>query len=43
MHVDRISMELPVLHFEGLSVIISVKCCISVHEDCFYLSIQCRP
>ena len=43
MHVDRISVELPIFYYEGLPINISIKLCISVPEVCFYLSKQCRP
>ena len=43
IHIDTISMELSILYFKGSHVKISIKCCMSVPEDCFYLGKQCRP
>ena len=40
-HSDTISMELPIS--KGSQLDISIKLCISVPEDCFYLSKLCRP
>ena len=42
IHIDTISMKLSTLYFKRLPIKISIKLCISVHEDCFYLSKQCR-
>ena len=43
IHINIISMELSFLHFKGFLVKISLKWCISVHEDCFlFLSKQWR-
>ena len=42
MHVDRISLELPILYFKGSHVEIFKLCCISVMKICFYLYKQCR-
>ena len=32
LHIATISMELSILYFKGLSIIIPIKCCISVSE-----------
>ena len=37
MHVDRISMELPILYFKGSRVEVSKLLCISVEKICLYL------
>ena len=42
-YIYTISMEKSILYFKGLPVKISIKWCISVPEDYFYLSKQCRP
>ena len=42
IHIDTTSMESPILYFKGLPVKFSIKCCISVPEDCFQLRKQCR-
>ena len=36
IHIATISLELSILYFKGLPVKLSIKQCISVHEDCFY-------
>ena len=43
MHVDKISMELPILHFKGSQVDFSMWWCISVRRFFFHLCKQCRP
>ena len=40
IHTDTIIMELPILYLKGSQVDISIKQCISVPEDCFYLTKQ---
>ena len=37
IHIDTKSRQLSILHFNGLSVKISMKRCISVPKECFYL------
>ena len=43
IHIDTISMELSILYFKGLLVLISLKRCISVTEDCFILANTADP
>ena len=43
MYIDTISMGLPIVYFEGSQVEFSELMSISVPEDCFNLSEQCRP
>ena len=43
IHTDTKCMELPILYFKGSQVEVFKLGCFSVHEDCFYLSKQCRP
>ena len=43
MHIDKISMELSILYFNWLPFKISIKLCISIHEDCLYLCNHCIP
>ena len=38
MPVDSISMYLLIFAFKMVAVKNSIKLCISVHEDCFYIS-----
>ena len=43
INIDTISKELSSLYLNGLPIKISTELCISVPEDCFIFSIQCRP
>ena len=43
IHSDTIRMKWSILYLKGPHVEISIKLCISVPEDCFYLSKLCRP
>ena len=38
-YMDTIGMELSILYFKGLPVKISIRLCISVPQDCFYLTL----
>ena len=42
IHNDTINMEKSILYFKVLLVKISIKWCISVPEECFNFSKQCR-
>ena len=42
IHIDTISKGLSILHFKESKVEVSKSRCISVPEDCFNLSKQCR-
>ena len=42
IHIDTIRIELSTLYFKGSYVEISIKLCISVPDDSFNLSKQCR-
>ena len=43
IHIDTVIMKESILYFYGLQAKISIKWCICVIEDMFYLSQQCRP
>ena len=43
IHIDTISLGLPIMFFKGSQVDVSKLYCISVPEGCFNLSKQCRP
>ena len=38
MHIDTISMEFSSLYSKGFQAKLSIKLCISVPEDCFFIS-----
>ena len=43
LHFETISMGLPIVYFKGSKVEFSTLLCNHVPEDCFNLSLQCRP
>ena len=43
IHIDTISIGLPIVYFKGSLVDFSNLSCISLPDDCFNCNKQCRP